>query len=218
MKLCLITEYFPESEKGELRGGVESRCYHIAQELSKKHTVYIITSSEKEDAVREYRIGRIKVISCCKHRYTHEGAFLSRLRFAWRAYRLWPLLEEKGIDLVDGQNFICCVPAYFAARKLHIPTVATYHEVWVGEWIRNKGIGTGMLGEVWERFVLKLSWNKIITVSHFTKDRLLQQGIREKDVAVVHNGVDLKKYKQYKHQRKVGKFSRPTICCISRLT
>ena len=36
MKICIVTEFFPKSEKAEIRGGVEARAFHIVKHLAKK--------------------------------------------------------------------------------------------------------------------------------------------------------------------------------------
>src|SRR3989338_969586 len=164
MRLCMITEYFPESLRGELRGGVEMRTFHLAQELAKQHQVTIITSAETGKP-RTQTIGDITVIRCSKHRYTHSGAFLSRLKFARAVLRTYPQLRDNPPDLIEGENFICYLPAYALARKLKAKAIATYHEVWLGSWVKNKGVTAGLLGNVWERMALRKRWDKIIAVS-----------------------------------------------------
>ncbi len=213
MNICIITEYFPETTEIEIRGGVEARAYHIARELAKKHTVFVITSSEHTN-VRQYKLGKINVLVCSRLSYTHSAAFFSRLRFAWNAYRCRKQLQDKKIHIVDGYNFISYLPAYFLAKKLSAKKVATYHEVWLGAWIRNKGVFTGMFGAVWEWIVLQCNWDKIIAVSEFTRQKLAHY-FPDAKLAVVQNGVVLDEYASAKTMKKN---QRPTICCISRLT
>src|SRR3989344_2031017 len=197
MNICIITEYFPETEKLEIRGGVEARAYHIASQLAKRHTVYVITSSEHEDQ-KQYKLSGINVIVCSKHAYTHEGALFSRLRFAWRAYKIWKMLQKKDIHIVDGYNYISYLPAYFLGKKLGAKRVATYHEVWLGSWIKNKGLLTGLFGALWEWIVLHCRWDALIAVSAFTKEKL-QQHIADGHVKVVPNGIAPELYThQYK--------------------
>jgi glycosyltransferase involved in cell wall biosynthesis len=212
MNVLLITEYFPSSSKGEITGGVEARCYYIAKELAKNHSVTIITSyknSEKRkdsfDGIKILRVGM-------NHNYSHSGSFFSRLNFAYNAYKIGSKL--KNIDLVDGYSFITYLPTYYIGKKLEISKIITYHETWLGEWIKNKGLVTGIFGGLWEWFSLKKDWTKIISVSEFTKKRLEKNGIEKENIIVIPNGVEVSKYQKI----KIKKESLPTISCVNRLT
>ena len=212
MKIVIVTEYFPLSHKAEVTGGVETRAFYIAKELARNHNVTVICSWRKGEP-RKQEIFGINVLRCGRHhKYTSKGAIFSRLSFALSAYK--EAAKIKDADLIEGSNFISYIPANRAARKLAVPAVATYHEIWVGEWIKNKGFITGVFGSIWERIALKLKWDKIISVSNFTKRKIVRQGIHENKVVVINNGVDLKEYEKL----KAKKFNKPTICYLGRLT
>lgn len=215
MHLCMITEYFPESEAGELRGGVEARTFHLAQQLAERHTVTVITSYESGSR-RTHAIGKVRVIRCGKLPYTHAGAILSRLRFARTVLRTYAQLRDDSPDIVEGENFVCYLPAFSLARKLSAKAVATYHECWIGAWLKNKGILTGTLGSLWERIALRKPWDAIIAVSSATKHQLVAAGIPPAKVAVIPNGVQLADYPT--PELMPAKYPKPTLCCIARLT
>lgn len=212
LKLTLITEYFPYSANAELRGGVEARCFYLGKEVARRHKVTIITSwsngLKREETIKGMRVLRVGP----HHKYTHHGlgAFASRLGFAKAAKET---ASRVPADIIEGENFISYLPAFAAAKQQQVPAIATYHEVWLGSWIRNKGIMTGVLGNIWERVVLAKPWSKIIAVSAFTKARLIARGIQEKKITIIPNGVDLHAY-----QGRIKKSNQPTICCVSRLT
>ncbi|MBI4149878.1 glycosyltransferase family 4 protein [Candidatus Woesearchaeota archaeon] len=212
MRITIITEYFPYSQRGEIRGGVEARCFYLGQELAKRHKVTVITSWQKETKRKDTIAGMAILRVGPHHRYTHKGygAFVSRLRFAKAAKAMAARVPA---DVIDGTNFISYLPAFAAAKKQGIPAMATYHEVWVGAWIKNKGLVTGSLGTIWERLVLTKPWDRIIAVSEFTKQKLLAHGIPAKRIAVIPNGIDALLY-----QGSARKEKNPTICCVSRLT
>ncbi|MEM4336803.1 MAG: glycosyltransferase family 4 protein [Candidatus Woesearchaeota archaeon] len=209
MKILIITEYFPESKKGDISGGVESRAFYIASELAKENDVTVICGRTGNSKAKDNFFG-IKIIRPVVHKYSHNASFFLRLRFAIKAYNT---AKEMKADIVDGYNFISYLPAYFAAKKIGAKKIATYHETWVGEWIKNKGLITGIFGSLWERFVLGLKWDKIISVSEFTKKKLVEAGVPEKKIVVIPNGVKLSLYNKI----KTKKSKNPTICCISRL-
>tara|TARA_Y100000034_G_scaffold132832_1_gene196761 strand:- start:423 stop:1568 length:1146 start_codon:yes stop_codon:yes gene_type:complete len=210
MRINYITEYFPYSNEEDISGGVESRCINISKELSKKHKLTIITSWKKGQK-RNHEIGNIKILRVGPHHeYSNFGNVFSRIKFSLAAYKIAKKIKA---DIVEGFSFISYLPTYYAAKKIKAKKIATYHETWCGEWIKNKGFITGILGEIWERWVLTLKWNKIISVSEFTKNRLIKTGIKKANIEVIPNGININKY-----QKKETKYKNPTICSISRLT
>ncbi|USN53961.1 MAG: hypothetical protein H6760_02210 [Candidatus Nomurabacteria bacterium] len=46
---------------------------------------------------------------------------------------------KKDIDVVEGTNFLLYQAAITIAKKKKIRAVATYHDVWIGEWRANLG-------------------------------------------------------------------------------
>ena len=208
MKILFVTEYFPHEK---ITGGVEARTYHMSKHLAEKHDVKIICSRQPgqpekstENNCEVYRVGP-------EHPYSSEGSFFSRLRFAKAAVDKG---EELEFDIVDGKSFLSYLPAYLIGQEAGVPKVATYHETWIGEWVQNKGLLTGIGGEIWERFSLGRDWDKIISVSEFTKERLVEKGKSPDEIEVVPNGVDLARFEEVEYE-EAGK---PTICTVSRLT
>jgi glycosyltransferase involved in cell wall biosynthesis len=209
MDILIVTEYFPSSENCNVKGGVESRAFHIAKNLAKNHNVHIITSWEAGLSQKDEFCG-INIIRCGKQRkYSQCGSFTERLSFMNEAVKTGKKLN---IDIVEGYNFITYPVAYNISKKLNIPRIATYHDVWLGgEWIKNVGF-YGIFGEILERYVLSKKWNKFIAVSKYTKEKLIKAGIKEKDIDVIYNGVDLEKYQNIKAHK-----DKNTICYVGRL-
>ncbi|MBS3172159.1 glycosyltransferase family 4 protein [Candidatus Woesearchaeota archaeon] len=207
MKIIYISEYFPYSENENISGGVENRCYNIAKRLAKNNNITVITSWKKGQA-RKQVLNNINVIRVGpNHEYSNEKNIISRLRFTIAAYNTAKRLKA---DITEGYNFITYLPVYYAAKKNHSKKIITYHEIWIGDWIKNKGIITGILGEIWERKTLSLKWDKIISVSNFTADKISKY---QKRIKVIPNGIDLKQY-----NIKSKKYENPTIITVSRLT
>ncbi|MBT7238007.1 glycosyltransferase family 4 protein [Candidatus Woesearchaeota archaeon] len=203
MNITYITEYFPYKNEDDITGGVESRCINIAKRISKKHNLTVITSWRKGQK-RKHKINNIRVLRVGpNHKYSNESSIISRLNFAKAAYNL---AKKVKADIVEGYNFTTYLPAYYAAKKVKAKKIATYHEVWINEWIKNKGLMTGIVGEIAERIILSLKWDKIIAVSNFTKKR-----IKNQNVETVYNGINPNKKQEKKYKKK-------TLITISRLT
>lgn len=212
MKVLLLTEYFPSSNKAEITGGVENRVYHISKELAKNNEVYVISSLQPElkkdikiNGVNIHRIGPVFT-------YTSTGNLVKRVLFGLNLMLKLPFFIKKNkIDVVDAQSFFCYPSSVFAKKPF-----ITYHEVWLNNWIKNTRTFFGLIGEVAERFVLlfaKLLSVKIIAVSEFTKNKLVKNGISKNKITVARNGIDLNKYKQ----TKIKKTGFPTLCFVGRL-
>lgn len=207
MRIAIATEFFPKSEKIEIRGGVEARAFHVAKQLAKTHDVTVLTTRERGTEKKDEFLG-IEVLRLGKERkYSQKGSLVERLSFIMEGGKI------KGeFDVVDGYNFISYPLAWKIAKRNEVPAVATYHEVWLGRWVKNIGI-SGIFGELLERYVLSRSWNKFIAVSRFTEDKLKERGVLKEEIEVIPNGIEIKEYRK----TKVKKFPLPTICCISRL-
>jgi len=210
MKIIYISEYFPYENFDDISGGVEARCLNLAREISKKHEVVIVTSWKKGQK-RNHNFDKIKVFRVGpNHEYSNNGSIISRLKFAIAAYNFSKKLNA---DIVEGYSFISYLPAYFSAKIQGAKAIATYHEVWLGEWIKNKGLVTGLFGSIWEKIVLSLEWDRFISVSNFTSNRLIVNNINKNKIEIIPNGIKLSDYKVSKN-----KFKNLTICSLSRLT
>ncbi|MFW5912289.1 MAG: glycosyltransferase family 4 protein [Candidatus Hadarchaeota archaeon] len=208
VKILFVTEYYPHDE---ITGGVEARAYHLSRRLAENHDVKVICSRQQGqpeesevNGCEVHRVGR-------EHPYSSEGDFLTRLSFVDAAIERG---KELDADLVDAQSFLAYVPGHAIAEEIGAKRIATYHETWIGEWIENKGLITGIGGEFWERMSLDRDWDRIVSVSDFTRDRLAERGVDPGKVEVVPNGVDLSEFEDV----GVEKGERPTICTVSRLT
>ena len=205
MNICIVTEYFPSGESLDIKGGVEVCCYNEALELSRYHNVTVLTSKEGE--INEFNIQDVHVICCGdEHGYVQKGSFTSRLKFMKDALEKHEMLDD--IDLIIGYNFITYPVAYKLSKKLNTKVALRYHDVWIGNWIKNMGI-TGLFGEVLERYILKQDIDQYIAVSDFTADNL-KKYVPESRVKTVHNIVDFPNVTS-------KEYVRPTISCVARL-
>ena len=212
MKVLLLTEYFPGSNKAEITGGVENRVYNVSKELAKNNEVYVISSLqpgfEKKSKINDVRVHRIKPVFS----YSSTGNLAKRVLFGLNLMLKLPsFIKKNKIDVIDAQSFFC-YPASIFAKKRFI----TYHEVWLNSWIKNTRTIFGLFGEIAERIVLLLAnlfSIRVIAVSDFTKNKLVKSRISRNKITIVPNGIELDKYEKI----KVKKSPFPTICFAGRL-
>jgi len=196
-----------------LKGGVETRAFAFAKELAKKHEVIVMSSWEK-GVQKESTFADMQVIRCGPQReYSQLGSLTARLLFLFEAYKIGKKIKP---DLVDGYNFVTYVPAMWIGNALKIPTVATYHDIWIGSWIKHVGFLSGIIGEIIERYVLfgkGKKWDRFITNSNYTKKNLIKFGVPAEKIEAIYSGVFLENYKKV----KVEKYKNPTVIYVGRL-
>ncbi|MEM2138967.1 MAG: glycosyltransferase family 4 protein [Candidatus Woesearchaeota archaeon] len=224
MKILILSEYFPISEKSEITGGVEARAFYLAKELSLKNQVFVLTSWQKGlERKKEFvffeknkkKIKKFFVFRIGKnHPYTNNAGFFSRISFASELVKFG--LNFKNIDIIDAHNFTTYLPGYKIAKKLNKKIIFTYHETWLNEWIKNKGV-IAFPYEIYERLILKLNYDGIISVSNFTKNRLIKNKVSEKKIFVINNGIDLKIFDNINKNFKKNEKEKNSLIYVGRL-
>jgi glycosyltransferase involved in cell wall biosynthesis len=210
MKLLFICESFPTSEDADLTGGVESKDYYVGTGLGPKHKVLVLTSARSgvnpEDNFNQAQIIRIGRKVNVKDRESP----IARLSFAFSALRTG-LAQD--FDLVQGSNVFTQLLAFIIGTVKHKPTVAVIPDIYIGSWIKNTGLVTGIVGEILERIVVRLPWTRIISWSDSTREKLIAAGVEPKLISVIPGGVDY----ELCQKLKVNKQNRPTITFAARL-
>ena len=209
--LLLLTEYFPVSEEAETTGGVEARIFDLVKGLSHSYKITVLCSRQpgqpKEAKVFGARVLRPGPIIP----YSSKGFLVRRILTVLAIFLKGLTLKP---DIVEGCSFMMYWQAFLIGIFTGAKKCATWHETWIGEWIKNKGILTGTLGSMWERVSIKLSWDCIISISNSTKKRLLERGVTCKNITVIPNGFN------YAHLENISakKNHAPSIVFLGRLT
>ena len=172
-------------------GGVQRRNHALASHLVGRHqvTFYGFQSwSESGEGLlpgcRYIGVGRPEPL------YTASGK--RRLREALLfGFRLIGPLGRGDEEVWDVANFpFFSIPVAWALSKLRRRAlVVTWHEFWGPYWDERLG-KLGFLGRLLERACLALS-PTIVTVSRFTRDRIVAAGVDPARVHVVPNGIDI---------------------------
>ncbi|MGZ7134700.1 MAG: glycosyltransferase family 4 protein [Methanobacterium sp.] len=185
MKICILSDFFVP----HYNGGGERRYFEIAKRLVERgYSVDVICmkiegvdNNELIEGINIHHIGpKIKDPP-------YRNAF-NFIHFIISAY-LWIL--KKNYDLIDTQTFVPLLPGFLGARIKRIPVIGTIHDVSSGEgdqWLIHS-----KLSSFFEKFLLRLPFDQIITVSDATKNSLIQKyGVKSRRIKVIPNGVDLK--------------------------
>jgi glycosyltransferase involved in cell wall biosynthesis len=212
MNVLLITEFFPATEHDPITGGVERRTVELLRRIAGQMEVTVLCSSQPGTA-RQSSVYGCRVIRCgIPYPYCNHGHILRRLSFACCAF-----VRGMGMDkpsVVEAACFLAYLPAALLAAWRNVPSLITYHEVWIGSWIRLKGYRTGLLGELWERLAVRLPWTRFVAVSDYTRRQLCKVGVPEPLITVIPNGVTaLPGGSRRKDIVTQGK----SVCCVARL-
>lgn len=209
MKIGIISEYFPQSDNLEIRGGIEARTYYLSKNLARTHDVVVIAARENGNGAED-EVQGVHVLRVGKSKeYTQAGSLFERLNFMRDATEIG---KTQDFDLVEGTNFLSYPIAWKIGASLRIPCVITYHDVWINRWMQNIGF-SGIFGEVLERYTRAKVWDLIVAVSNYTRDNLQNQHFKADHIATIYNGIDVLSYQQI----QAGRYTAPTICTVARL-
>ncbi|MBC7318546.1 glycosyltransferase family 4 protein, partial [Candidatus Bipolaricaulota bacterium] len=93
-------------------------------------------------------------------------------------------------DIIDAQTYAPLLPAFIASRIKRTSMIATIHDVsstFSDQWIQSSKVA-----KLAEKILLKLPYDKIVTVSNATKEALVKDyRIKPERIQVIYNGVDL---------------------------
>ncbi len=210
MRIVFISESFPTSAQIDVTGGVEARDWQIAVALAKKHHVCVVTnardncpSQEKMRGITILRVG---------HSVTHEKreSVFTRISFVLACLKVIPQLS---FDLIQGSNVVTQAIAAHAGQQMKKPIVALIPDIYIGKWIKNTNLITGIIGEILEPWVLHQPWDRIISWSNATTQKLINQELDSQQITTIPGGVDLKSIQRL----KVPKRKNPTIVTAARL-
>ncbi len=204
-KVCFISpEYWP------LSGGTGAYVYYLSNELMKNgYNATIVTGSNqnrdmqvnKQLRVYFQKIPKIPVVKS----FMLAGASYRKLN---------SVKATANIDITHPQ--LPLTPSFAVPPHFGKTLVCTVHSTWKGEAEAIRGEPYMRLNAN-EKFLVSFNWflrffeegmlhraRKIIAVSHFTKWELTNYyKIPAHKIKVIHNGVDIKKFKPAADKRKI---------------
>jgi glycosyltransferase involved in cell wall biosynthesis len=197
VEVCFISpEYLP------LSGGTGAYVYYLSNELMKRgNSAYIVTGYDES---RDVKVNQQHYIFFLK---TLKAPVVKSFLFAGAAFR--KLNKMRGSFPVDITHVnLPLVPSFAVPRGFGKTLISTVHSTWKGEAEAIKGEPYSRLNSN-EKFMVSFNWflrvfeekmlersNKIIAVSDFTRQELLQYyKVKEDKIRVIHNGVDVDKFK-----------------------
>lgn len=177
MNLLFVLEYYPPHI-----GGVETVFEKLCEGLVERgHSVSVITSRLKNvtafeivNGVKVYRVG-------VPNRYLFTFlAIPQAFKLAGKA------------SLVHTTTYNGAFPAWLASRLHRKKCVITVHEVLGSSWKDLTGISwfSARLHQLLEKLVIRLPFDRYVSVSGSTCDMLKMAGVDKSKLEVIYNGID----------------------------
>ncbi len=204
-KVCFISpEYWP------LTGGTGSYVYYLSNELlNKGHKIYVVTGSNQTQDIKvnpQLDVSFLKI---------PKMPIVKSFMLAGNSYRkLQRVRDTANVDIIHPQ--LPLTPSFAVPPNFGKTLVCTVHSTWKGEAEAIRAEPYMRLNAN-EKFLVSFNWflrifeegmlhraRKIIAVSNFTKWELTNYyKIPEGKIKVIHNGVDINKFKPAEGKRKV---------------
>lgn len=174
MRLLFLSSEFPPGP-----GGIGTHAYQLAHHLSQMGwEVLVVTpqSYSSKDEIEAFNVSQpFKIVSLSSMR----GAPLKAV-YRWRVVSRWIKEWKPDVLLASGDRDV-----YLAAQlaKRHkFPWVAVEH---------------GRIPPRWERGLKRWSFQQattVVCVSEYTSERLRELGVRPRDLRLIPNGADVKRF------------------------
>jgi len=182
MRILFILElYYPNI------GGIEKLFKSLAEKLvDEGHEVKVITSRFNKDLPAREEI---------------KGVQVKRLnissRFMFTFFGVFGMLKDaRRCDIIHTTSYNAAFPARIAGWIARKKVIITFHEVWGKLWFRLPYTNSisKILYYTYEKFILKLGFHRFIAVSGYTADCLIINGVKQKKVTRIYNGLDYTDY------------------------
>ena len=203
--VCFVSpEYWP------LSGGTGAYVYYLSNELIKNsYKIWVVTGSNQTIDVKVNE--QLNVFFLKIPRTPIVKSFL----LAASSYRKLNSVRHS-VDLDITHANLPLTPNFAVPPNFGKTLICTVHSTWKGEAEAIKDEPYSRLNAN-EKFMVSFNWflrifeermlekaQKIIAVSHFTKRELVEYyKIPEDKIRVIHNGVDVKKFKPAQDKHKI---------------
>ena len=195
MNILLLSQFFSTT-----RGGGEYVFSVIAKKLAEDNKVYVITNKIAGENYQEHKnINVIFVPPVLQYKGGLPPGFSDNIRYSINAIRQGlKIIKNENIDIIHSNNFAPALAGSILSSLTSKPHITTVHDVFSlcgknywKEWGRQSDVSrlNVWLAPFFERFMIKLRYNCIHTVSEATKEDLLKFGAK-KPIHVIHNAIE----------------------------
>lgn len=178
MRILFVLEHFHP-----YLGGVEFLFLQLAQSLVKQgFEVEVITTRfdkklKKTEVIDGITINRVRA----------NNRFLFTIQSFPKI-----LASAQYADIVHTSTYTAAIPAFVAGKLRRKVTIITFHEYWGQLWQRLPYLSwiERRLYRFFEYAVSRLTFDKVVAVSKYTKNELMDSGLPTERLCHIYNGVD----------------------------
>ena len=183
MKILFVLEYYHPHI-----GGVESLFKSLIDTLTEQGHEVIILTNRYDSNLISHEVGHNLSI----RRYR----FFNRYIFTFLAW-LPGLFITKGVDIIHTTSYNAAIPAWIIGKLTIKKVVVTFHEFWGNLWYELPWMihPARWLHFSFEKMLTKLSFEKIVAVSDFTKEALMNAHVDPQKVVRIYNGIDYEEHR-----------------------
>ncbi len=185
--LFVLEHYYPYV------GGAEKLFRQLAEELVKQgNQVQILTSKYSPSLPKEETINGVNILRIpCHNRFGFTFLSIPHV-----------IRQARQADLIQTTTYNAALPAWIGGKWAKKQLVLTFHEVWGNLWHRLPFISFFQRWAyyLFEQLIVKLPFDRVVGVSRFTVGELIANGIPQKKVALIYNGLTPDDYKNLKWQ------------------
>ena len=189
MRVALFTREYPP----HVYGGAGVHVAYLSRELARKISVEVHCWGEQHS-----NQGSLQVRGNEPWGEIAEGTE-ARFKGALEALslNLTQIKALQGIDLVHTHTWYVAMAGFLAKKLYNIPFVLTTHSLEPLRAWKAEQLGTGYAMSSWMEQTAILDADRIIAVSHGTKQDILRcYPVEDERVKVIYNGIDLDEYRK----------------------
>lgn len=174
-------------------GGVETLFKSLTEQLAAEgHDVMVLTTRLTPEMPAEENMNGVKI-----RRYP----FINRYTFT--LFAVFPIMRHiRKYDIIHTTSYNAGLPSYIAAKLFRKKVIITFHEVWGKLWSQLPYMGKiARKGHyLFEQMLTKFRYDKFVAVSQSTADSLRENGVAEKRIATIYNGLDYERVAAFKQK------------------
>lgn len=177
MRILFILEYYHPHI-----GGVETLFKLLAESIAEHgYQVSIITNRYKKGLKSHEETGNLTI-----HRYDFKNRYLFTFLSWIPALRI-----ARECDIIHTTSYNAAFPAWVISRLYKKKSIITFHELWGKLWFDLPWIGSinARIHYIMEWLISKLYFDRVVAVSDFTRQSLINSGIPENRVVRIYNGL-----------------------------
>ena len=200
--LFVLENYYPKI------GGVETLFKNLCEGLAQKgYGVTVLTSGApgctENEILNGVKIQRLKTSS--RYAFTFL-AFFEALKHA------------QNYDLIHTTSYNAALPAFLGAKFSRKKVLITFHEMWGTLWFSLPFLNklSKLAHYLFEKLIAALPFDKFIAVSKFTYRRLIEEGVEQKRIEFIYNGIDYGKIDDFKLTHKITPYENFTYTYFGR--